>query len=246
MRGDDPTTPTSPEGDPESRPGQRLDVLGGFELRLGDGLVMLPFQAQRVVAFLAVRTRPQPRSTVAWNLWSEVSEERAAANLRSALWKLRRAGNAPVTASGGYLDLAAFVARAQRLLSSARLPDDDDVRIARLHGDLLPDWDDDWLVVEREAFRQLRVHALEVLCRRLSRCGRHPDAIHAGQAAVAAEPLRETAQRALVEAHLAEGNPNEAIRQFRLYRTALREHLGLQPSHEFARLVSSEGRLRSP
>ena len=62
-----------------------------------------------------------------------------------------------------------------------------------LRGDLLPDWDEDWIQFERERLRQLRVHALEALCRRLSECGRHEEAVDAGQATMAAEPLREAA-----------------------------------------------------
>ncbi|MGH8905015.1 MAG: hypothetical protein ACRD0K_00470 [Egibacteraceae bacterium] len=33
-----------------------------------------------------------------------------------------------------------------------------------LAGDLLPDWYDDWVLIERERFHQLRLHALEALC----------------------------------------------------------------------------------
>jgi hypothetical protein len=39
---------------------------------------------------------------------------------------------------------------------------------ANLYEDLLPAWDDDWLVLERERHRQLRLHALENLSARLS------------------------------------------------------------------------------
>ena len=35
-------------------------------------------------------------------------------------------------------------------------------------GELLPDWYDDWLVVERERLRELRVRALERVCERLT------------------------------------------------------------------------------
>jgi hypothetical protein len=34
---------------------------------------------------------------------------------------------------------------------------------ARFQGELLPDWQDDWLIVDRERLRQLRLHALERL-----------------------------------------------------------------------------------
>ena len=56
-------------------------------------------------------------------------------------------------------------------------------------------------------------------------------------AAVAAEPLRESAQRALIRAHLAEGNRSEALRQYRSYESLLRDELGLEPTSDLKALV---------
>ena len=50
-------------------------------------------------------------------------------------------------------------------------------------------------------------------------------------AAVAVEPLRESAHRAVMRVHLAEGNRNEALRQYELCRRALAP-VGLMPSAE--------------
>ncbi len=58
--------------------------------------------------------------------------------------------------------------------------------------------------------------------------------------AVAADPLRETGQRMLIEAHLREGNVSEARRQFELYRSVLLDRLGITPSRSVERLVSGE------
>ncbi len=106
------------------------------------------------------------------------------------------------------------------------------LRLPNLAGDLLPGWYDDWVIVERERIRQLRLHALEVLCENLSRSGRHAQAVDAGLSAVAEEPLRESAQRALIAAHLREGNVSEAVRQYDRYRKLLGASLGLEPSFE--------------
>src|SRR6266571_3495035 len=51
--------------------------------------------------------------------------------------------------------------------------------------DLLPYWYEDWVLVERERFRQLRLHALEALCEQLTALGRFDHAVEAGIAAVA-------------------------------------------------------------
>jgi DNA-binding SARP family transcriptional activator len=109
---------------------------------------------------------------------------------------------------------------------------------AALARDLLPDWYDDWVVLERERFRQLRLHALEALCRRLTEAGRFGAAVQAGLAAVAGEPLRESAHRILIQAHLAEGNPGEAVRQYHLYRRLLAGELAIEPSATIRGMVA--------
>jgi DNA-binding SARP family transcriptional activator len=67
--------------------------------------------------------------------------------------------------------------------------------------------------------------------------GRFGEAVQAGLAAVKAEPLRESAQRSLIRAHLAEGNLGEALRQYHSFRRLLLEELGVGPSAELEDLV---------
>ena len=97
-------------------------------------------------------------------------------------------------------------------------------------GEILPDWYEDWVLIEREHFRQLRLHALEALCVELTAAGRFAEAAEAGLAAVEGEPLRESAHRALIGTYLAEGNPGEAIRQYQFFGRCLQDQLGLEPS----------------
>ena len=144
------------------------------------------------------------------------------------------------------VDVRKLVAFAHRLNCSAVGPtpiDLDSVGLAELSGDLLPDWYDEWLQHEGEALRQTRLHALEALAGALSAQGRHADAIQAALAAIHLEPLRETAHRTLIEAHLAEGNWSEARRQFQRCRRLLGEELGVEPSGSMRRLLEEKPRL---
>jgi DNA-binding SARP family transcriptional activator len=134
------------------------------------------------------------------------------------------------------VDLHDVVARARRLMHGGPAEDGDFAAIVPA-AELLPDHYDEWVLMERERHRQMRVHALEILCSQLSSAGRHGEAIEAGLAAVSGEPLRESAHRALIRAHLAEGNRCEAIRQFELYRHLIQTELGLQPSAEINALL---------
>ena len=235
------------EPPPPPTPALRLRLLGGFDLRAGDEIVTLPLNVRRLLALLGVRERPQTRTMIAYTLWMDTSPPRATANLRSTLWKLgpqrQRLLQTDVErlwlADTVEVDLARVVAQGKRLIGPGRelLPGDTDVD--ELSQDLLPDWDEEWLRDERERLRQLRMHALEGLCARLRTDGRDAEAVCAGQAAVAAEPLRESAQRLLITAHLAEGNVSEARRQFEIYRSLLWENLHVSPSPQMLRLLAT-------
>ncbi len=222
----------------------RLTLLGGFELLRGDEHVPLSTSAQRLLAFVALRDRPLQRSYVAGSLWLDSPEERAAANLRSALWRLHGCGMELVHCEGTQLsldpgmivDLREAEALAHHALDRAN-GSDLDVDPSLLSGDLLPDWYDEWVVFERERFHQLRLRALDALCSRLADAGRLDGALEIGLAAVADDPLRESSHRAVVRVHLADGNIAEALRQNRLFRRLLNEQLGVEPSERMQELM---------
>ncbi len=135
-----------------------------------------------------------------------------------------------------YVDVAEVDAVARNLL--AGYTNDMSADSHLLGGELLPDWYDEWVIIERERLRQLCLNALEQLSASWLAKGRVALAIDAAFAAVAAEPLRETAHRALVEAHLAAGNCGEAARQYGHYRRLLQDALKLEPSAAFTRRIS--------
>jgi DNA-binding SARP family transcriptional activator len=232
----------------------RLSLLRGFSLRVGREPVPLIWSAQRLVAFLALQDRPLSRSYVAEVLWPETTTVRANANLRSALWRTQRLCRRLIAAStqhlaiapGVVVDVLIAVRRAHRLLGTTATSSDDlDADLcADLSADLLPEWygDDDWVVVERERYLQLRLHALEAMCRRLTEAGRYGEAVEAGLAAVQAEPLRESAHRALIGVHLAEGNRWAAVRQYERCRRLLLDELGVEPSEGLRALLPAPSR----
>ena len=225
----------------------QLCLLRGFELRLNGELIQLPLSSQRVLAFLALHDRPLQRLYVAGMLWLDASEEHANGSLRTALWRLRRPSARLVDATTTHLALADDVevdARVAKGIAKSLI----DPVSGTCHavpealvgsGEILPDWYDDWVLMEREHFRQLRLHALETLCVEMTSEGRFAEATEAGLAAVEGEPLRESAHRAVIAVHLAEGNPGEALRQYRFFRRLLKEQLGLEPSRLMTDLIDA-------
>lgn len=223
----------------------QLRVMRCFELRVDRVGVTLPVNVERVLAFLAVQERPQLRRHVATVLWMDTTEERAAANLRNALWRARQVLGGSLVADKSHLalspevdiDLRHLLSQAHSLIRPTTELTECDTDPTVMLGDLLPDWDEEWIEAERERVRQVRVHALEGLCEKLCGAGRNGEAVDVGQMAVSAGPLRESAQRLLVSAHLAEGNVSEARRQFDRYRALLWDELGIEPSWELRTLV---------
>ena len=236
----------------------RVALLDGFALRLPSGRATaeaddLPHGVQRLVAYLSLCRRPA-RTAIAGQLWPEVPEDNAHRSLRSALWRLQKVAPGVVHVSGGTLSLARTVRVdvreltewAQRMLDPTSALDGTTVPDVGLRGELLPGWYDDWVLLERERLRQLRMHALEALAEKLAAAGRYGEAVQAAYAAVVAEPLRESAHRAVVRVHLVEGNLAEAVRAYDAFRTMLAEELGVAPSSQMDRLISNLPRPRLP
>jgi DNA-binding SARP family transcriptional activator len=234
----------------------RLTLLGRFALWRGRHELDIAASSQRLIALLALRERPVGRLHVAGALWPELPTERSLAGLRTSLWRVNQSSRHVIVATSAMLKLADdievdvrdLVRFARRLAPAGKSPDVldlDSFDVANLVSDVLPDWCDDWLQDEREGLRQIRLHALEGLARRLSEAGRHADAIQAALAAIGLEPLRESAHRTLIEMHLAEGNQSEAWRQFQRCRRLLREELGVEPSDSMRLLLERKpGSLR--
>jgi DNA-binding SARP family transcriptional activator len=236
-----------------------LSLIHDFALWCGDELVRMSPCSQRLVGFVALHDRPVRRAKVSGTLWLDSSEDRASASLRSALWRIPAPGGVHVLAASPThlwlnprieVDFRTITARARALLDGVT-NDFAVLDVARelccFTDDLLPGWYDDWVIMERERFHQLRLQALDQLGERLRTCGRLGDALQVGLTAVQAEPLRETAHRLVIRVHLQQGNVAEAIRQYRTYERMLADELGALPSPVMRSLIDScLGRARLP
>jgi DNA-binding SARP family transcriptional activator len=152
-------------------------------------------------------------------------------------------GGALRLATGVRVDVHELGDWSRRVMDPRISLDEVDLSHAGLHGELLPGWYDDWVLLERERLRQERMHALEAVATRLAAARRFAEALQAALAAVRAEPLRESAHRTVVQVHLAEGNLVEAVRAYDAFRVLLEDELGLHPTVQMSRLVTG---LRGP
>ena len=234
---------------PAVPPPPLLFILGNFQLQFDDEPLRLSAPAQRLLAYLAIsqRDRPVRRTAVAERLWGDTAPARAASNLRSVLWRLPRPRGRQLVVSDAAqvsvspdteVDLWKAEAAVELLCGSSPPTCEALADLAGLSEDLLPDWHDDWLLIERESHRQKRLHALERASAHLRERGEFNASLSAALLAVHCEPLRESAHRRVIEVHLAEGNHADALRQFEIYRRLVADELGLPPSPAIRDLVA--------
>lgn len=225
------------------RSGCALRVVGTFTTYIDGRRVVLRPSAQRVVALLAIRGA-LASPDAAGVLWPDLTQERAMANLRTALWRVRndgpgfvsREGNVVRISSDVRVDLFAVREWVQRALRGEDTLTPPPERVAR---DLLPGWGDDWLVEPREELRLLQLYALEAASQRLLLAGRFGEAAGLALAAVGVDPLRESANRLLIEIHLRDGNRPDALRQFHKYQQRLRSEMDTAPGPSLTALVGA-------
>lgn len=231
------------DGSPTS--GHALSLMDGFSLTRHGEPLTVPTGGQRLVAFLGL-AGPRNRTITAASLWPDSTEQHAQGRLRTALWRLHRLWPSLITATEHQLSLSDsirvdtrhFVRWALDIVRDGTHPSAiDDVFGALSAGELLPGWYDDWVLFERERLRQLRAHALEELSAQLVRDHRFALAMEAALEAVRAEPLRESAHRAVISVHLAEGNFADASKQYSELERLLREELDVQPTLRLAALI---------
>lgn len=228
--------------------GSKLTLLGGFQLSVGDSF-SIPLGAQRLLALLALKDGEVDKATATECLWPNSRQGRAAANFRSALWRGKRVGSATLIDCVGQrlhlappvrVDLHELLRQARQIIGSSPCalggPGHHGI-INGLSHELLPTWSDDWLLPERARWDQVRLHALDTLSQQFLTAQNYLTALEAALAAVAIEPLRESAHRLVVKVHIAEGNSACAMKHYHRYRGLLQRELGVKPSQQMVELI---------
>lgn len=224
----------------------QVGVLDAFTCSVEHVPVQLPPSAQHLVAYLAVTGHRVTRRTLACTLWPDSDDARGLARLRNIIWKI---GNIEprLVVTGEHdvqlhplvrVDLNQARESATRLLATAGTrPLTVPYRL--LENDVLPDWDADWLSVERPAWKVLRLRALEAAARRLLAESRFYEAERACRSVIRAEPFRESAWLLLAENHVAEGNIGLALAELDRFAHLLRSEMGIDPNRGIREMMAS-------
>jgi len=231
----------------------RLQLLGEFMVAGCDGdRVRIPHASQRVVAMAALQRRPLLRRLVATRIWPHLTVPGALASLRTAISRLHAAHPSLLTTTPELITLAPQLQ--VDLVEHERLAIEvirgaDASAVLELPSDafttpLLPDWDEDWVNVERQRVQELFLHALEASALQLASNGHFALGLQAAYSVLGVDSLRESAARTVIELHLREGNRAQAVRIFLDFRERLRLALDVEPSAELYALVAGVVRAR--
>ncbi len=200
-------------------------------------------RAQRLLVYLLMHREARlTRETVAFILWPDGLEREALGRFRRALNELRAAlphtpqvewiiaaRNELRWNSGApyWLDIEEFEQRV-RQAGPASLHD----AIALYRGDLLPEMDDEWLMVERERLRQTQIDALSQLVSHHRALSEYQAAVDLAQQILVLDPLAESAYRELMSLHYLAGDRAAALAEYERLRATLRDELGAEPMAE--------------
>jgi DNA-binding SARP family transcriptional activator len=198
-------------------------------------------QARWLLALLVLRAgREVERAWLAGLLWPETAETAALKNLRSSLADLRQAlGPAAArlrspTSPTLCLDLSG--AEADVVAFDAAMAQGDEALLeqaaALYRGPLLEGCTEEWAFQERQVREQAYLRALETLAARAVARGEIGAAERQLRRAVSADPMLESAQRALMRTLVDDGNYAAAVLAYRELRLRLHREINAEPDAE--------------
>src|SRR5262245_24533093 len=229
-----PSNTSGVGGEPPARLEVRL--LGAVEIIL-DGRRLRAFNSlrlQRFLALIALRSDPQHRSRLAFELWPDSDERQARTNLRKLLHEFRHS----LPDIGAFVEIdnetVRWIPTGPSAVDALRFRDaiaaGDFELAARLYsGDLLPACYDDWVLDERAKLRAEAYGAFVRLTEEAAGRDDHDATIKHAQRVIDLEPTDEAAVRIQMEAHLARGDRAAALRCYHRCAEALDRDLGVAP-----------------
>jgi DNA-binding SARP family transcriptional activator len=218
-----------------------VQVLGGFGVRRGLKRLQLRPSTRTLIALLAIEGAIA-RGDAAVRLYEDSRVERAYANLRTIMWRLREDDNGLVVEEGDGLRIDADLVDYQEALgwsmSMVRREVPPTAPPPFIGRRLLPGWSEPWLIAPREYLHLLQLHALDAAAERLLAAGRFGEASVSALLAVTMDALRESSNRLLIEALIREGNIAEGLRRYKAYERILANEMNAKPGAAVQSLVA--------
>jgi serine/threonine protein kinase/DNA-binding SARP family transcriptional activator len=109
--------------------------------------------------------------------------------------------------------------------------------LSQVGGDLLPDFSEAWVILERERMRGNFEHKILYLLEQLLQQSRWKEANEWGERWIALGEAPEPAYRALMFAHAAKGDIPAVVSDYQRCRMALKQDFGLEPSQQMQETI---------
>ncbi len=224
------------------------------------GGVLQGRRALGLLAYLVLHVgTPQPRSRLAGLFWPDSGQGQARTNLRRELHQLRL--NMPDidsyldfnaasvcwrTSAPARVDLLEFeqlAELARQAGNSERFRPLAAHAVSAYTGELLPDFDEDWVLPDRERLRRQAIELLDQLTTAERRAENLAAAVDWARRRVELEPLDESGYRQLIELTSAAGDRAAAIRVYHRCASVLENELQVTPDRRttalYERLLTS-------
>src|SRR5215471_10868304 len=228
-----------------------LTLLGGFLARIeGEPLTLPTKKTQALLAYLALPVgHAHQRDKLAGLLWGGTPDAFARNSFRQALFVLRKA----LASSGDVLriegDTVTFDGdgievdtRAFERAVADGTPTALEKAATLYQGDLLAGLAvaeapfEEWLLAERERFRELALEGLAKLLVHQRNAGSLEEAIRTALRITAVDPLQESVHRTLMRLYVQSGRRGAALRQYQMCVGLLLRELGIEPESETRQL----------
>ncbi|MGZ9235223.1 MAG: tetratricopeptide repeat protein [Anaerolineales bacterium] len=218
-------------------------MLGTFNVIYKDKVVSIASRpAQSLFAYLILNAgTSHRREKLAGLLWPDSLEETARDNLRHALWRVRKALEAGASTRFLHGDdrSISFKAAEEYWLDVAQLEqlgDDSSAdelihALSEYHGELLPGFYEEWVVLEREHVASIFEHQMARLMSLLQEEKRWLDILDWAERWIKLGQKPEPAYRALMSAHAAKGDMSKVAATYERLLKSLRE-FGIEPSEQ--------------
>lgn len=222
-------------------------LLGQFEIQADRRRVNIPSRAgQSLFAFLVLTAgTPHRREQLAGLLWPDVSDENARRNLRQELWRIRKAISQWQPSAPEYLlteeitvafnhqcDYWLDVAELEREMPADAGTSELIHQVSLYHGELLPGFYDDWVVLERERIQALYENRIQQVLGRLIAEQRWASVLEWAERWIALGQTPEPAYRALMVAYAALGDRSKVASTLERCRATLAKELDVELSPE--------------
>jgi DNA-binding SARP family transcriptional activator len=237
----------------------QVSLFGAFAVMDEGGFVRadLGSNARRLGAYLfTFPNRIHRREHLLDLFWPETDPVRARPAFSTALWRVRRLlredsrthialRTTPHNVCLELGDLSRIDAHHFRsatldaFSANENAPDCDALeRAASLYsGPFLEEFDEDWVLDQRERLHALYIRVLSQLMHSFARQKKFEDALLCGRRLLASDPMRETMHRAVMLLYILNGQRGEAIRQFERCERVLRVECDVEPMPETRALV---------